>query len=144
MKAIPYRQRIGLLALFCCCGLFLLVCRLAALQVFQHQEWLQQADRLRSGWRPVRALRGEIVDREGRVLAQDAASFELAVLATAWRATRCGPAAARWPGHCVGTSGRPESTRMAPASAGRRTRRRCTRFPGRHRTPCPCSTGRTA
>ena len=88
MKPLTYGQRMGLLALFCACSLFVLSSRLFTLQVVNHEEWLARADRLRSGWRTVRPKRGAILDVDGAILAQDAAGFELAVLALAWRQKR--------------------------------------------------------
>ena len=88
MKALTYRQRVGLLALLCASGFVLLVSRLVTLQVVDHDQWVAQADRLRSGWRPVRPRRGAILDADGEVLGHDASGFELAVLALPWRGKR--------------------------------------------------------
>ena len=86
--SLSYRQRLSLLALLTACGGGLLGVRLFGLQVVEYDEWVAQADRLRSGWRPVRPRRGEIRDSTGRVLAFDAPGFELSLLALGWKTTR--------------------------------------------------------
>jgi cell division protein FtsI/penicillin-binding protein 2 len=97
MKALSYGQRIGLLLLLGTIGGGVLLSRLFVLQVVEHSDWSARAESLRSGWRPVRPARGAIVDAKGRVLAHDAAGFELAVQALGWRrvrheCVRCGAA----------------------------------------------------
>jgi len=85
---LSYRQRIGLLALLAVSGGGLLCMRLFSLQVVEHRAWEVRADRLLSGWRPVRSRRGEIRDAAGRVLAFDAPGFQLSLLALGWKTTR--------------------------------------------------------
>ncbi|MHC4933283.1 MAG: hypothetical protein ACYTGV_13955, partial [Planctomycetota bacterium] len=95
MRALNYPQRLTLLTLLGACGVLLLAGRLALLQVVEHDQWREKADSKRSGWRAVRAVRGSILDRNGEILAHDAAGFELAVRALHWKSrrfvcTRCG------------------------------------------------------
>ena len=57
--------------------LLLLLGRLAQLQLFEHEAWLEQARRSRSQVRSLPFHRGRILDRDGVVLARDRRSYDL-------------------------------------------------------------------
>jgi penicillin-binding protein 2 len=81
---LGYRQRVGLLFALTAGGSLLLLARLVALQVVQHDEWAARAESQTAIWRPVHARRGRILDANGRALARDEAGFDLTVRAAPW------------------------------------------------------------
>jgi len=85
---LSYRQRLTVLSLIGVCGALVLLTRLFALQVIDHETWRHEADKQRAGWRAVRPVRGSILDAAGRILARDEAGYELAVRTLEWTRTR--------------------------------------------------------
>jgi penicillin-binding protein 2 len=77
--ALLARRRIGLLASVACVAMGLLALRLWAMTIWHGPEHLEEAEsRLdQSMWIP--AIRGSILDRQGRVLAQDMPAWDLAL-----------------------------------------------------------------
>ena len=72
-----FRQRVIAIALVVLFAFGLIVARMVWLQVHKHEEYMAQAESNRTAVIPVVPNRGQIVDREGRVLASNYSAYTL-------------------------------------------------------------------
>ncbi|MDX9752850.1 MAG: penicillin-binding protein 2 [bacterium] len=64
--------------LFFCCGIFaVLVFRLWTIQIYHHEEFLEKAEHNITRILPIKAKRGRILDRNGKILAHDIDYYDL-------------------------------------------------------------------
>ncbi|MBN9370239.1 penicillin-binding protein 2 [Hydrogenophaga borbori] len=74
-----FRQRVIVIALTVLFAFGLIVARMTWLQVTRHEEFMAQAESNRTAVLPVVPNRGQIVDREGRVLASNYSAYTLEI-----------------------------------------------------------------